>query len=330
LQPVEENMGIKSFAFPLVRCARRCLTVIAFGFGLAQWDLGEAQASNIVLPFATLTGGGFIQYETGLNGAVDYPPVTEHLPNYNNFVVGPKPVNAARQYGSLPALGTTMTTTGATATLDFWPSKFSTFLPTLTASASTWALYNANSGFQPVGPVSAQVSAFATYYMYVAGPTNTSVSVDIAAQGWVVGTGTATLNMTPADNPFFQVIPTQSETNTIRSWIYKDVLQLRTDTIYRISMQIGADAASGAYGGGSGTSAIFKSQDSSAFLDPEFTIDPAYSSQYSLIFSDGIGDGFSPAVPEPSTWAMMMIGFAGLGYISSRRRARRIAVLLPK
>jgi PEP-CTERM motif len=28
-----------------------------------------------------------------------------------------------------------------------------------------------------------------------------------------------------------------------------------------------------------------------------------------------------PAVPEPSTWAMMLIGFAGLGYAAARRKA---------
>ena len=30
---------------------------------------------------------------------------------------------------------------------------------------------------------------------------------------------------------------------------------------------------------------------------------------------------FSSAVPEPSTWAMMLIGFAGLGAVLRRRRA---------
>lgn len=28
------------------------------------------------------------------------------------------------------------------------------------------------------------------------------------------------------------------------------------------------------------------------------------------------------AVPEPSTWAMMMLGFAGLGYAAFRRASR--------
>jgi PEP-CTERM motif len=34
------------------------------------------------------------------------------------------------------------------------------------------------------------------------------------------------------------------------------------------------------------------------------------------------GSGASP-VPEPSTWAMMLIGFLGLGYAAVRKRAVR-------
>ncbi len=32
-----------------------------------------------------------------------------------------------------------------------------------------------------------------------------------------------------------------------------------------------------------------------------------------------------PAVPEPSTWAMMLLGFAGIGFIAYRRRNRTAA-----
>jgi PEP-CTERM motif len=51
---------------------------------------------------------------------------------------------------------------------------------------------------------------------------------------------------------------------------------------------------------------------------------------YTLI-ADGPG-GFSfdlaigGAVPEPSTWAMMLVGFAGLGFAGYRSRWRRAAV----
>ena len=38
--------------------------------------------------------------------------------------------------------------------------------------------------------------------------------------------------------------------------------------------------------------------------------------------SPGVG---TPTVPEPSTWAMMLLGFAGLGYAARRRSARLIA-----
>lgn len=32
------------------------------------------------------------------------------------------------------------------------------------------------------------------------------------------------------------------------------------------------------------------------------------------------GNGIAPAVPEPSTWAMVLIGFAGVGFLAYRRK----------
>jgi hypothetical protein len=42
--------------------------------------------------------------------------------------------------------------------------------------------------------------------------------------------------------------------------------------------------------------------------------------QYDLTFRTYSDTGFTGAVPEPSTWAMMMLGFAGVGYMTYRRR----------
>jgi PEP-CTERM motif len=40
-----------------------------------------------------------------------------------------------------------------------------------------------------------------------------------------------------------------------------------------------------------------------------------------------LGNAFSvKAVPEPSTWAMMLLGFVGLGYAAFRRRSKGLAV----
>ena len=56
-----------------------------------------------------------------------------------------------------------------------------------------------------------------------------------------------------------------------------------------------------------------------ANFDPTVTIDPNSqdAGAFSLVFSPGFGPGST--VPEPSTWAMMLIGFAGLGYATFRQ-----------
>jgi hypothetical protein len=40
-----------------------------------------------------------------------------------------------------------------------------------------------------------------------------------------------------------------------------------------------------------------------------------------FIFSPGVFDA-TASVPEPSTWAMMLLGFAGIGFMAYRRKAK--------
>jgi PEP-CTERM motif len=54
--------------------------------------------------------------------------------------------------------------------------------------------------------------------------------------------------------------------------------------------------------------------DGTAYVDPIIT--PSASDE--IFFSPGIANG----VPEPSTWAMMIVGFVGLGFLALRRRQR--------
>jgi len=53
-----------------------------------------------------------------------------------------------------------------------------------------------------------------------------------------------------------------------------------------------------------------------ALIDPTITVPSAYM----IEFSPGIG--IAGAVPEPSTWAMMILGFCGVGFMVYRRKSK--------
>ena len=54
-----------------------------------------------------------------------------------------------------------------------------------------------------------------------------------------------------------------------------------------------------------------------ASADPTFVIDEPGYSAYSI---EGVPAGpAAAAAPEPATWAMMLIGFAGIGYVGFRK-----------
>lgn len=66
----------------------------------------------------------------------------------------------------------------------------------------------------------------------------------------------------------------------------------------------------------------------SASLDPLIEIEPAFLAAnpgYTLVFSPGFVPPLPATVPEPSTWAMLALGFAGLGLAGWVRREARCA-----
>ena len=65
-----------------------------------------------------------------------------------------------------------------------------------------------------------------------------------------------------------------------------------------------------------------------ASVDPFIGLDPSTLALFpdaELILSPGVRQSAVDTVPEPSTWAMMLVGFAGLAFVGYRRRSARLA-----
>jgi hypothetical protein len=87
---------------------------------------------------------------------------------------------------------------------------------------------------------------------------------------------------------------------------YGATLQIEPGVEYTVFM----DASVGISGGAGSVAAS---------IDPFFAIEGADSQDFQLIFSDGVTNSIA-AVPERSTWAMMLMGFFGLSFVGYRRR----------
>jgi hypothetical protein len=87
-----------------------------------------------------------------------------------------------------------------------------------------------------------------------------------------------------------------------------------TNTVYEISVEANAIAG--------GFLDPFVST-TFAMVDPVIEVDPndPNAADFIVLTSPGIGN----AVPEPTTWAMMLVGFAGLGIAGYRRSLKPIA-----
>ena len=103
------------------------------------------------------------------------------------------------------------------------------------------------------------------------------------------------------------------------------LFELKPDVQYLITVFTDTEARdTDRFGNNIGTS----SQSADAWVDPHFYLDPDHNNPLDqLLLSPGISNDPSGAVgsiPEASTWAMMLIGFAGLGFAGYRRARHRV------
>lgn len=96
----------------------------------------------------------------------------------------------------------------------------------------------------------------------------------------------------------------------------EDIWAAQTNVIYSVTLTA-YDVISvyGGWGGGTITA--------TTFVDPTFQLAPTVPNPglYTLAFSDGIGNGL-PAVPEPETYAMLLVGLGLLGFVAQRRKQK--------
>jgi uncharacterized membrane protein len=63
------------------------------------------------------------------------------------------------------------------------------------------------------------------------------------------------------------------------------------------------------------------SSDAKAFIDPVFALSDTDAQNFHLEYSPNLAFlENTPAVPEPSTWAMLLLGFAGVGFMTYCRK----------
>jgi hypothetical protein len=222
---------------------------------------------------------------------------------------------------------------GESATLNAPPSMFP--LKVTAQNFDAGAAASATGGADPAIAISvsaggdvvgsqAHADASLNYSMEVVGPSGAPVPVDLkssitgtlmsgSAYGVVALASASLLVINPSGNIVSgSYLPAPPHPTTVDT-----VVDLFPNTIYGVSLQALAYALCGSLDEYGTATCDGNLASASAAVDPTVMIDPGFAdaSQYQIVFSPDV----SSAVPESGTWAMMLIGFAGLGYAAFRQ-----------
>jgi hypothetical protein len=165
----------------------------------------------------------------------------------------------------------------------------------------------------------ALVSAFALCATAIAMPANATVINwtldDVTFDDGGVATGTFSTDSTTGYITSFDITTTMG--SALNGYVYDAA------TSFYFGSEISDNSFLLYSGGGTGyIYSQFVDPLTSGGVDPMFvSLEDSYGAWRTVTGGEAIGVA---AVPEPSTWAMMLAGFAGLGYVGFR--ARRTAV----
>jgi PEP-CTERM motif len=234
-------------------------------------------------------------------GAVDVSGTSPQSGSYN-YHGGTFDVNASATTASQPSVSVDLTSGGCT------------------------------SGFPGSGCASSNyysVTSEIDYYLEVSGPAGATVPYYFLLNGGqtVTGGSAGTVLLVKLTNPYgiieFEASPVfnggfycSSATSCL--YISSQYLELLTNTQYKLEIQAQAQAETNS------------SSMATGWADAYIYIDPAFAGggNFSLLISPGVDNSPNvniPIVPEPSTWAMMLLGFAGLGFAGYRASRRGVS-----
>ncbi len=160
--------------------------------------------------------------------------------------------------------------------------------------------------------VIAAAKARLEYRAQVAGPAGPAVPVRVIASGYADGSGiygsSSAYFTLDALTPLFGYV-SHSYGQPRQSFLIDSVIKLAPNTDFIVSLLALASA------GNPYEPALSFTE---AFVDPQFIIDPAFASMYTVV-----GLPVTP-VPEPSTLALVAAGLAALGWTACRRSRQSV------
>jgi hypothetical protein len=165
-----------------------------------------------------------------------------------------------------------------------------------------------------------------TYSMEITGPTG-NVGVTVNATGGVVSSSTSTSGPLIVFAQSFLTVQglftdsvTSSAVGEVLNFADLNTYSFTTNTIYTVRL---LTQVQGSLTGG----LLDQNLAVSAMVDPTFSIanSVANPGQYGFLFSSGIGNVSD--VPELSTWAMILLGFAAIGLMAYGLKSRPALML---